>query len=169
MSLRACFGILDKIAKAICELYGVSSPTEQIRFESFWKPQGRRLDKKAENRWDQIRNIDNISLVALYSQATDLDPKRGVWREFKRWRNALEHALLIVSENDPGEHDPLEVIQKEYGDLVVSRTEFFNHSLLMLQMTRSIIFNYVFCVRAEAMRDGGDPDQITSLGPKRPG
>src|ERR1035438_9470427 len=40
-----------------------------------------------------LRKSTNPSLVALYSQATDLG-KDGEWAIFKTWRNDLEHRFL---------------------------------------------------------------------------
>lgn len=46
-SFRICFGILDKIAYAICDLFQLALPKEQIPpFESFWR-----------SKWEKLKNI----------------------------------------------------------------------------------------------------------------
>ena len=50
--------------------------------------------EKQKTRWQKINNILNISLLALYTQATDLNNKDGEWSIFKEWRNNLEHSHL---------------------------------------------------------------------------
>src|ERR1035441_4207308 len=77
-SFRLCLGILDKIALGICELYNIADPTEKLYFESFWQPNAKK--GKAGTRWATLKaESDNASLVALYSQATDLGSD-GEWR-----------------------------------------------------------------------------------------
>ena len=66
-SFRLCFGILDKIAHAICELFDMSEPDEPLAFERFWKPRGKGLSRKQQDRWAKVNSIENFSLLALYS------------------------------------------------------------------------------------------------------
>ncbi|MDM8544492.1 LA2681 family HEPN domain-containing protein [Desulfococcaceae bacterium HSG9] len=94
LSFRICFGILDKIARGICDLFNLAEPNEPLYFESFWKPRGNKSIKQKE-RWDKINSINNFPLLALYSQATDLNSFNGEWGIFKEWRNAMEHKMLI--------------------------------------------------------------------------
>jgi len=66
-SFRLCFGILDKIAHAICELFDMSDSDEPLAFERFWRPRGKGLSPKQQNRWKKLNSIENYSLLALYT------------------------------------------------------------------------------------------------------
>lgn len=147
-SFRLCFGILDKIAAAICELFELADQGEHVYFESFWKPR-KTTKERASRRWERLCEIDNPSLVALYSIATDLHPKEGDWPEYKIYRNAMEHGLLLVTNHDAP--DPLKVVS--LGDYVVSLQEFHRQALHLLRLTRSAIFSFVYCVRHEGARE----------------
>ena len=151
-SFRLCFGILDKIASAICTLFELSDKNENIYFERFWKPNTNRSSEKQKTRWEKINNIQNISLLALYTQATDLNNKDGEWSFFKEWRNNLEHSQLnLLSVNELAD-DRFEIF-KSNPDLLIADEEYFrSKTLLMLQFTRSAIFNYVYLVRNEARK-----------------
>ena len=100
-SFRLCLGILDKIALGVCELYDIADPTEKLYFENFWRPKTGK--GKAATRWQILAaKSNNPSLVALYSQATDVQAQ-GEWSLFKVWRNDLEHRFLILTGNNPRE------------------------------------------------------------------
>ena len=98
-SFRLCFGILDRIAQGLNELYELADPKEDLYFESFWRPQNQRK-KDDEKRWNKINQQKNMGLVALYSIATDLNLQDGQWGFFKKYRNHLEHGLLILFPSD---------------------------------------------------------------------
>lgn len=146
MAFRMCFGILDKIAVAICELYNMHPPKGKIYFESFWQ-----LDKA--NRRNQFEAIKNPGLLALYSISTDLNyHKDGEWSFFKSWRNALEHGFLVIHEN--------EVPLDQYGtykfcdDITfIPLDQFLYHTQQLLQITRSAIFSFVFTVRQKSLSE----------------
>jgi tetratricopeptide (TPR) repeat protein len=105
-SFRLCFGILDKIAQGLNELFGLAEKDEALYFESFWRPHKEKKQGK-ETRWEQLNRQRNMGLVALYSLATDLNRTRGEWGHFKAFRNELEHGLLILLEDDGKELPPL--------------------------------------------------------------
>ena len=89
-SFRLCFGILDKIGVAICELYDLYPPNGQVSFQSFWQ-------LSRGDRREKFEAVSNPGLLALYSIATDLnDRKDGEWAFFKTWRNDLEHKFVVV-------------------------------------------------------------------------
>jgi len=69
-AFRVCFGILDKIAIAICNLYDLYPPTETVYFQSFWQ-----LDR--DNRREKFNKHKSPGLLALYSIATDLNDKKN--------------------------------------------------------------------------------------------
>lgn len=136
---RMCLGILDKIAGGICKLYDLEEK-DNIYFERFWKP------NKNSNRWKKLNEINNISLVALYCQATDLNSD-GELSFFKEWRNHLEHNLLILVKDGANNIDQF---QSDKNILHVNYDEFKEKTLHLLQFTRSAIFNFTFMVRNEA-------------------
>jgi hypothetical protein len=143
-SFRICFGILDKIAMAICDLYNIENKNN-VYFHNFW-----RLDEK-DNR-QKYESVKNPGLLALYSIATDLNSnKNGEWACFKDWRNALEHGLLIIYEDDSKLLDPYNSLKLKNEIVKVKLSEFIAFIDELLQLTRSAIFSYVFSVREYAI------------------
>jgi hypothetical protein len=139
-SFRLCFGILDKIGVAICELYDVYPKNRNIYFQSFWQ-----LD--SDGRREQFEAIKTPGLLALYSIATDLNEyKNGELSFFKQYRNDLEHKFVIIHESKNPDN-----IYATYGyfkDIVyIQEAEFTKHLELLFQLTRSAIFSFVFTVR----------------------
>ena len=158
-SFRLCLGILDKIALGICELYNVADPSEKLYFENFWQPPTRK--GKTSTRWNSLcAKSTNPSLVALYSQATDLRSD-GEWTLFKTWRNDLEHRFLILTE----ETTPPDIFKARQGTFdtrCITIQEFTQRTLHLLQFTRSAIFNFTYCARNEtASADDGKRITLT--------
>lgn len=144
-SFRLCFGVLDKIALAICELYELKKASENIYFHNFW-----RLNNG--NRREKFESIKNPGLLALYSIATDLNEyKNGEWSMFKKYRNALEHGFLVITDTSNILDVYESFLMKEEVEIVniVDFEYFIKH---LLQLTRSAIFSFVFCVRNEALK-----------------
>ncbi len=146
IAFRMCFGILDKIAVAICELYNIHPPKGKIYFESFWQ-----LDKA--NRRQQFEAIKNPGLLALYSIATDLSQhKDGEWSLFKSWRNALEHGFLVIHENEaPSDRYDTYGFYKDITFIPLG--QFLHYTQQLLQITRSAIFSFVFTVRQKSLSE----------------
>lgn len=144
-SFRLCFGILDKIGVAICELYNLYPPNNNVSFQSFWQ-----LDRN--NRREKFEEIKTSSLLALYSIATDLnDRKDGEWAFYKAWRNDLEHKFVVIHKNN----EPSDVYNSYdcmEGMVFIKESEFIQHLKQLLQLTRSAIFSFVFMVREEALK-----------------
>lgn len=151
-SFRMNFGILDKIASAICYIYDLSDKNEPIYFERFWNPKNKNNSSKQNERWEKINSIDNISLLALYTQATDLDSGTGEWSFFKSWRNDLEHNQISLLSVEEQSGDMFNIYKNGYPFSVVDKDYFQVKTLQMLQFTRSAIFNFVFLVRNEAKK-----------------
>lgn len=145
-SFRLCFGILDKIAWGVCDLFGLRSPQEEVYFERFWN------SPKAPDRWKRINYIQNMPLVALYSIATDLNAKSGEWKEFKAWRNSLEHELFIVADRPDLARQFQELFGEGTNIPVVPLEDFIEHTLHILQLTASAIFSFTHCVRVEGAK-----------------
>lgn len=155
-SFRLCFGILDRIAQGVSELYALAEPEEALYFESFWRPAHQR--NKGEERWTKINQQNNWGLVALYSIATDLNTKGGEWGFFKKHRNSLEHGLLVLTGDSggvPALARPERILLEE-----LTFAAFAEQTLYMLQLTASAIFSFVFCARAEGVRSLGEGPAI---------
>ncbi len=139
-SFRLCYGILDKIALGICKLYELDS--NRIHFETFWE------DKKRSEKLNQVRNIH---LNAIYSIACDLNTTTGELKQFKTWRNDLEHNLLVLRDTTKPDFDILKLYSDKNFVTVVDANDFANKTLHLLQLTRAAIFSYVFCVRLQTI------------------
>lgn len=139
-SFRLCFGILDKIADGLCYLLDLDiKEGENIYFESFWNP------KKSPERWHKINEFRNIHLTALYSIACDLNKQNGELGFYKVWRNRLEHGLFSLTNSDYDE-GTWEI--QRFSERT-SATNFEAKTKLLLQLTRSAIFSFVYCARRE--------------------
>jgi hypothetical protein len=152
-SFRLCFGVLDKVARGIANLFGLAPASEALYFESFWRPVNERK-KGEERRWKLINQQENLALVALYSLTTDLNRIGGEWGHFKEDRNHLEHGIFLVRKD--------RTVNSENGSVIdlasvkaVSTSEFAEHTLQMLQFTVSAIFSFAFCVRIEGLKKLG--------------
>jgi hypothetical protein len=155
-SFKLCFGLLDKIASSICNLYDLADENENIYFESFWNPRKQSGSSKKNTRWETINSDYNISLLALYTQASDLNRKDGEWAFFKNWRNSLEHNHLALVE-DEGKGKNIEYIKNNCSLFYEVDKEYFQEKTLqMIQFTRSAIFNFVFLIRHEFLNKRDD-------------
>jgi tetratricopeptide (TPR) repeat protein len=146
-SFRTCFGILDKIARALCELFDLPvQDGESINFhQSLWNPNS--------PRWEALNAIERNSFhSALYSQATDLSNKTGgEWAVYRNWRNAVEHGFLVLQEH-PNAEVSEGVVHGTESVMVVPLGRFQRKALHLLQLTRSAIFNFAFCARVEGWK-----------------
>ncbi len=146
-SFKLCFGILDKIAQGLNELFSFAELNETLYFESFWRIR----EKKGAERWELINSQTNTSLVALFSLATDLNSKNGEWGFFKKYRNLMEHGLLVLLQDGHSKlSEDLSPERVQFETVPIS--EFEKHTLQMLQFTRSAIFSFAFCVRIEGQK-----------------
>lgn len=152
ISFRLCFGILDKIAHGICDLFDLADKNENIYFERFWKPRGKNLTEKQSSRWTKINKLKNFPLFALYSQATDLNTSNGEWGIFKEWRNALEHEMVILTTKDTFSTKQYQFLEVDDTAVTIEYENFVQKTLHLLQLTCSAIFNYTFCVRIEGIK-----------------
>jgi len=148
-AFRLCFGILDKIGVAICELYDLYPPNGQVSFQSFWQ-------LNHENRRERFESVKSPGLLALYSIATDLnDKKDGEWAFFKQWRNDLEHKFIVVHKSDKPS-DIYNSYSFMNGIIFIKEVDFISHLEQIFQITRSAIFSFVFTVRDKAIQTKKD-------------
>ena len=156
---KTCFGILDKIAMAICEVFKVHPLKGNIYFTSFWK-------LNQDNRVDRFNKIGNPSLLALYSIATDLSTNKeslGEWAFLRDIRNYLEHKFLAVCDEyfqEKALSDPFETFTIEQYLKIVSKSEFLENLEKLLHLTRSAIFSFVFMIRHEATKSTSNDDGV---------
>lgn len=165
-SFRLCFGILDRIAQGLNELFHLAEKSEALYFESFWRPHKQKEGK--ETRWEQLNRQENMGLVALYSLATDLNRARGEWGHFKAFRNELEHGLLILLDEEGKDLPPIAKPARISSETMTVRI-FRRRTLQMLQFTASAIFSFVFCVRAEGRRIKHEDAVVVELDKKEIG
>jgi tetratricopeptide (TPR) repeat protein len=147
-SFRVCYGILDKIALGICKLFDVTKEGENILFESFWKSK--------KERWDKLNQIRNPHLSALYSIACNLSTRGGELKEFKEWRNKLEHKVLILKNTETFESNILKVYEDKDFIAVIDFSEFEGKAMHLMQLTRAAIFSFVYCVRLQTIEESQD-------------
>lgn len=152
-SFRLCFGVLDKVARGIANLFGLAPTSEALYFESFWRPVNERK-KGEERRWTLINQQENLAFVALYSLATDLNRIGGEWGHFKEDRNHLEHGIFLVRKERTINSEGVGVVDLASVN-TVSASEFAERTLQMLQFTVSAIFSFAFCVRIEGLKKLG--------------
>ena len=158
-SFRLCFGILDRIAQGVNELFEIASQGEALYFDSFWRPRDQHK-KGTESRWEKLNRQDNLGLVALYSLATDLDRRSGEFGFLKETRNHLEHGLLVILEEGaddlPETSRPMRIDVKTMG-----KEQFESLTLHLLQFTAAAIFSFVFAARIEASKLETDEPSLT--------
>lgn len=158
-SFRICFGILDKIAVALCDLFGIQKEKgEMIAFQNFWN--------RSSDRINFFESLNNDGVLALYSIATDLNTRagqEGEWSFYKKWRNSLEHDFIVIYKGDK----PLDVLGSFRGfkkDIIlISENDFWESLAHVLQLTRSAIFSFVYAVRQNAEKDSEIKDLLGQI------
>ncbi|MCZ8502380.1 LA2681 family HEPN domain-containing protein [Vibrio lentus] len=148
-SFRLCFGILDKIGVATCELFDLYPPNGNVSFQSFWQ-----LDRGG--RRARFEAVKSPGLLALYSIASDLnDRKDGEWAFFKAWRNDLEHKFVVVHKEE--KPNDLYSSYRFVDEMAfIKESDFINFLEHLLQITRSAIFSFTLMVRHEGEKGIND-------------
>ncbi|EOZ4303765.1 LA2681 family HEPN domain-containing protein [Salmonella enterica] len=153
VAFRSCFGVLDKIAVALCKLFDLKPDRGHIYFHSFWQVHN-------EKRKNKINNANNKGLLGLFSIAMDLNDKNGELAFFRDWRNDLEHKLLVIHEkgmlvdlyNSYSFFDEVKFIEKE---------EFEQHLLQLMKIVKSAVILFVYTIRIEGKRN--IPDDVLTM------
>ena len=99
----------------------------------------------------ELNKIKNIHLNALYSIACDLNSQGGELKEFRNWRNKLEHNLLVLKNSKELMLDVFKIFEDHEFVTVVDIALFENKALHLLQLTKAAIFSYTFCVRLQTI------------------
>lgn len=153
ISFRSCFGILDKIAVALCKLFDLKPDRGHIYFHNFWQI-------RDEKRKDKINKINNKGLFGLFSIAMDLNDKNGELAFFREWRNDLEHKLLVIHEK--GMLIDLYDSYKFFDDVkFIEKEEFEQHLLQLMKIVKSAIILFMLTVRIEGKRN--IPDDVLTI------
>jgi hypothetical protein len=127
-SFRLCFGVFDKIALGLCQLYSLDKGNnESIYFTTFWSSR--------KKRYEQLETVSNLLMTALYSIASDLNKIDGEFGFYKEYRNKLEHDLFLLGDEEGAV--PMKVFQV--------------NTLHLLQLCRAAIFSFAFCIRKEML------------------
>jgi hypothetical protein len=152
-SFRLCFGILDRIARGICDLFKLAGQQENVYFHKFWRPTG----KADDQRWVALNQMSNAGLVALYGLARDMsEQKDGEWSHLRRYRNLFEHSLCLVRKDTAPEDLPPWFDGEPLPS--VSRRQMRADAADMLRFTRAAIFYFALLVRAESL-DGENEER----------
>lgn len=155
IAFRTCFGILDKIAVALCKLFDLKPDRGHIYFHNFWQI-------RDEKRKAKINKVNNKGLFGLFSIAMDLNDKNGELAFFRDWRNDLEHKLLVIHEKGMltdlyNSYDFFEEVK------FIEKEEFEQHLLQLMKIVKSAIILFVFTVRIEGKKNiPGDILTITN-------
>jgi len=136
---RTCYSILDKLAIGLCKLFNIYNPKDKIYFESFWR--------KSEY-WNNLNKQSNIYLASLYSIAANLNPRTGMLKEFKTWRNSLEHGVLELVSAD-SDYDTFSFFIDDNFIKTVDIKLFEKKVVHLMQLTRSAIYSFVMCARTD--------------------
>ncbi|HEY4786807.1 MAG TPA: LA2681 family HEPN domain-containing protein [Bacteroidales bacterium] len=103
-----------------------------------------------------INSFKNIHLSALFSIACDLHKKDGEFGFYKTWRNRLEHGIFSLTDNEYQS----KVWQSENFAETTTEENFEKQTKHLLQLTRSAIFSFVFCVRKEIITNKENENDI---------
>ena len=142
-SFISCFSVLDKIAQTFYEFNDLETSSDNVNFQNF-------LDAKNRRKWDKNNSFkNNLPLIALYSQATDLYSEDGEWSELKNWREAIEQNIfLLVKSVEECEKDTLGIYKWNKKPLIVEYSHFSEKCISLLKFVRASIFYLVFCLRS---------------------
>ncbi len=132
---RICYGILDKIAKGLLEVFDIKY-TNDTYFTNVFR-----------NHKDSLKSRPNRYVSSLYSIAFDLVEKNefAALKDYHIWRNALEHDVLVLH-NSSADVSKLKT-SFPFITKFVEYDEFVRKSEHLMQLARSAIFSFVYLVR----------------------
>lgn len=140
-----CFSVLDKIAGILVGYFKWPGVKENFQFLNIWRIDANPVLKQ------QLCNLKNPGLLALYSIKTDLYPNKdrpyayGEFAHLKDWRNAIEHNRFRVYEQDP-------TVSNDNRTVNVSKEHFQADTMQLMQLTRSAIFSVVWAINWDIMK-----------------
>lgn len=140
-SFKQAYSILDRIAVSLFSIFDDVESRGVYFHDAF----------------DYLKNKVDIGskpyLMAIESLAYELDHQnmQGNFREYKTWRDAIEHNYFFLSDNDD-----LELVKGRYSNLnrieIISSDDFNSKCYHLLQICRSAIFTLTFLMRNESCR-----------------
>jgi hypothetical protein len=157
---RLCFGVLDRIARGVCNFLEIANETDNIYFHRFWR------SGKNDERWTALNQLNNASLVALYGLGRDLsEHSDGEWSHLRKHRNLFEHELCLIR-TDIASHE----LPPWLADSVpsVSLSKMRSDTADMLRFTRAALFYFAFFIRLESQCDRSAPNAPTMTFDKKP-
>jgi tetratricopeptide (TPR) repeat protein len=162
-SFRLCFGILDRVARGVCEFLGLAREKETIYFHRFWHSPRKDGDK----RWAALNEIEGPGLVALYGLARDLNERDGgEWSRLKRYRNLFEHELCLIRKDSKSRDLPPWLDDKDPPSIPYEQMK--SDAADMLRFTRAAIFCFTFLVRSRSRGNIDGPGGPAITFPKKP-
>lgn len=145
-SFKGCFSILDKIASAfnLAHLFITDEKKKNlIHFNSFFR------QNVVKEKIDKMPN--NLFAMALYSISRDLDKdfEHAEFHEYKDWRNAAEHTLLVLVDDNVD----ITKLQNSFPDVkyFVRQKEFEKKTFYLMHLCRSAIFSFVWAIRKQSI------------------
>jgi hypothetical protein len=147
-AFKLCYSILDKVCYGIFEVMG-------INIEDYLKSMKQKEGKQAPklyflNMWELYHFEEqdfrkNLYLISLLSIARDLDrTDYSALQSFKKYRNAMEHNFLFISESD------IKAPKGVAGGLTVNRQSLVAKTKLLMVLTKSAIFSFAYLVRRQS-------------------
>ncbi len=157
-SFRLCFGILDRIARGVCDHFELAERQEKIYFHKFWRPTG----KDDDPRWIALNQVSNAGLIALYGLARDISERKdGEWSHLRRYRNLFEHELCLVRKDVPSRNLPPWFDGKDPPSVANGRMR--SDATDLLRFTRAAIFYFALLIRDESRPEKNEEEKRPSI------
>ena len=158
VAYRMAYSLFDKMAFFLNDYFGLGIPERKVSFRTLWHERGEA--KRGLRR--ELLEADNHGLRALFSLARDFfelgtsvyaaEPGAQAMAEM---RHELEHKYLKLHEIGPQQPGRSRGSGSPEGDRLaysVSRREFEQSALRLLQRARSAMIYLVFAIRLEEQR-----------------
>lgn len=155
LAQRACIDMLDKIAVAATEYFGIPGDAKVVYFWSRWfeNPQKGQPLAWHPSLLPQIEK-GNAAIIALAEMAFDLADEGFLYRK-KAFRHSSTHRFTVL--HDIGCSPSRDCVHIEHANI----TEFKDHLIESLQLARAAIVYFVEMVSiTESLRAAGPDKQV---------